>query len=58
MKDKLTVTQTAKELGYSRNYTYQLIKAGKIPIIRVFGRIYVDPAWVLSIREGSGGKLS
>ena len=42
----LKVSEAAEALGISRSHAYELIQAGKLPVIRLGGAVRVPKPWV------------
>jgi excisionase family DNA binding protein len=40
----MTVTEAARKLGISRNFAYELVKRGEIPVIRFGKRLLIPRA--------------
>jgi excisionase family DNA binding protein len=50
----LTVYEAAKLLGVGRNQTYQAIREGKIPHLRIGSRIVIPRAALSKLLNGAG----
>ncbi|MGE5593427.1 MAG: helix-turn-helix domain-containing protein [Betaproteobacteria bacterium] len=60
----LKVSEAAEALGISRSHAYELIQAGKLPVVRLGGAVRVPKPWIekfvaeqVARWEGARGEL-